>query len=289
MVVVNGDALKTESESRGWEIRAPPPTQRNMAKTPTRPTPKSKAIKKATQEAIHLGPGVDILPALSEFKGWVEDGQDKVIEPPAPADYSRPPVADAPEYPGHPDADPVMAIATTPHPGTAEGRLARRTAALEMRIQGKGYHEIAALLGVTYKTAYYDVQESLVHLGRYHTHLAEDVRTVELTRLDVMTQALWPAVMKGSTYAIDTALKVMGRRAAMLGLDFKDQMAGEDSRATVPGRDSHHLKSTGGLHKLSNEELQQRLVALRARVESYQPRDNGADGGPQGQQSEEPK
>jgi hypothetical protein len=236
----------------------------DMATTRKKPT-KTAAPVSEPSRAIMVSPGVEILPAESDGPGSTSSFDGGASEP---ADFGPPPPDHPDSYPGGPNADPVMALAITPHPGTAEGRLARRTKALELRIEGKGYHEIAALLGVTYKTAYYDVQESLVHLGRYHTHLAEDVRTVELARLDVMTQALWPAVLKGSTYHIDTALKVMSRRAAMLGLDFKDQEAGREATTPVPGRDLHHMRQTA--HKLSNEELQQRLQVLRARVDGFQ-------------------
>lgn len=45
------------------------------------------------------------------------------------------------------------------------------------------------------------------------------VKDLELQRLDAMYVAVWPAVRRGDTFAIDRALAIMNRRARYLGLD----------------------------------------------------------------------
>ena len=47
----------------------------------------------------------------------------------------------------------------------------------------------------------------------------EEIRLVELDRLDIAQRAIMPAVMKGRIPAINTMLKLSERRARLLGLD----------------------------------------------------------------------
>jgi hypothetical protein len=48
---------------------------------------------------------------------------------------------------------------------------------------------------------------------------AEQVRTLELERLDAMLEAVWRAALSGDLKAIDAVLKLMDRRSRYLGLD----------------------------------------------------------------------
>jgi len=50
-------------------------------------------------------------------------------------------------------------------------------------------------------------------------HVVEAAREVELTRLDQMTRAIWPAVLRGDLLAMDRALKIMNHRMRLLGLN----------------------------------------------------------------------
>jgi hypothetical protein len=48
---------------------------------------------------------------------------------------------------------------------------------------------------------------------------ADELRTLELSRLDDMLKAIAPHVAAGNLTAIDRALKIMERRAKLIGLD----------------------------------------------------------------------
>lgn len=48
---------------------------------------------------------------------------------------------------------------------------------------------------------------------------AEDVRRMEIERLDRMLNAMWEKIDEGDEKAITAGLKVMERRARLLGLD----------------------------------------------------------------------
>jgi hypothetical protein len=49
--------------------------------------------------------------------------------------------------------------------------------------------------------------------------MAEDVKQMQLARLDKMLTAIWKQVTSGNLQSIDRALKLEERRARLLGLD----------------------------------------------------------------------
>lgn len=134
----------------------------------------------------------------------------------------------------------VPAIAAQPEPGAdypgfgrepinqATGLKAtkaeRRVQALNLRMVGHDYRTIATELGVGVRTAYADVQEALAYLAKYERALALDVRALELARLDALSTFVWPMCENGDPEAIDAQLKIMARRARMLGLDEPAQV-----------------------------------------------------------------
>lgn len=48
---------------------------------------------------------------------------------------------------------------------------------------------------------------------------ADELRTMEVERLDVMLDGLWDKASKGDTWSVDRVLRIMERRASLLGLD----------------------------------------------------------------------
>jgi hypothetical protein len=106
----------------------------------------------------------------------------------------------------------------------------RRRQALELRKAGYGFEEIGRALGLSTAGAYKVVQTALKATYR---EPADDVRKLELERLDRLTRGLWPRAIQGETEAIDRVLKLMTRRARLLGLDEPEK---HDVRATVQPR-----------------------------------------------------
>lgn len=113
----------------------------------------------------------------------------------------------------------------------------RRPKALQLRIEGDTYRAIGAKLGVSEATAYQDVKRSLRELNERQAELADELRRLEIERLDDLYNeahkvlvAVHPFVSNGRLFdeltddgpklaAIDRMLKVMDRRAKLLGLD----------------------------------------------------------------------
>lgn len=110
--------------------------------------------------------------------------------------------------------------------------------AARLRAQGWGYAQIGEKLGVSMQGAHQAVQRALTAAVR---EPADDVRALELSRLDLLWQAAWTVLTKHHVTvqqgkvvylgdepleddapvlnAIDRLLKVQDRRAKLLGLD----------------------------------------------------------------------
>src|SRR6188768_522389 len=95
----------------------------------------------------------------------------------------------------------------------------RKRDALELRKAGVGFQAIADRLG--YKNAsgaHYAVVSALKEITK---PAAEEVRDLEVERLDGMLFAISAQVSYGHLGAIDRALRIMERRAKLLGLDMQ--------------------------------------------------------------------
>ena len=117
---------------------------------------------------------------------------------------------------------------------TSERRLAqaeKRRRALELRKAGASYEQIAESLGYRSKSGAHDaVTGALRDMLR---EPAEQVRTLELSRLDDILMSIWTRVRAGEVAAIDRALRLAERRARLLGLDAPVKVAPTDPSGEV--------------------------------------------------------
>lgn len=90
--------------------------------------------------------------------------------------------------------------------------------AVQLRRAGLGYDAIAKACGYPNPgNAYRAVQKALRDTLK---EAADELRTLEIQRVDGLFLAVWPYAIKGDDLeAVQTCLKVMARRAKMLGLD----------------------------------------------------------------------
>jgi len=92
--------------------------------------------------------------------------------------------------------------------------------ALTLRKKGFNYTEIGEELGCARQTACRYVLSELEILADKCREEAEHVRALELQRLDDLYTKAWDLVdAGGSETAIDRCLRIMERRAKLLGLD----------------------------------------------------------------------
>ena len=100
-------------------------------------------------------------------------------------------------------------------------RAERKRNALELRLAGASYRDIADALQVSPATALQDCKEALADIPAQQ---ADEMRTVELSRLDRLQRAVWPRAIKGDLQAVDRAIKIIDRRAKLFGLDAPQQV-----------------------------------------------------------------
>lgn len=90
---------------------------------------------------------------------------------------------------------------------------------MALRRAGASYQQIAEALDVSTTMAHRYVKQALEAMREETRETAEDVRQLELARLDEMLSRLWPKVTEGDMKAYDRALRIMERRSKLLGLD----------------------------------------------------------------------
>lgn len=124
--------------------------------------------------------------------------------------------------------------------------------ALELRRKGWSYPEIADELNVSLSTAYRYVNNELERLANERKIEGEKVLEMELDRVDRLTKAIMDKCEDGSLDHIDTMLKLMDRRAKLLGLN-------------APNRNIHEIDDK---RALPDAELYNRTRALLLRLQA---------------------
>jgi hypothetical protein len=88
---------------------------------------------------------------------------------------------------------------------------------LELRRAGLTWQRIAEEVGYADHTGAYAAYKRA--LKRTQQQPADELRFAELDRIDRLQLALWPKAMKGDNASVNTIVRLMERRARLLGLD----------------------------------------------------------------------
>ena len=111
----------------------------------------------------------------------------------------------------------------------------RKARAVELAIDGTSYGAIAAEVGYSHRgTAHKAVHKALT--ARIAVGI-DELRRLELDRLDVLQAALWPKAMAGDTAAGTTVLRIIEQRARVLGLGWEHRPGpgtGQPTTVVVP-------------------------------------------------------
>lgn len=109
----------------------------------------------------------------------------------------------------------------------------RAAQALNLRKLGATYEQIARECGYAHRgTAYAAVQREL---QRTLQEPADELRRLEAQRLDDLYRAMIPKALKGDGWSVDRCLRIMERRAALLGLDYRPDTALAQAQMIVIG------------------------------------------------------
>ena len=93
--------------------------------------------------------------------------------------------------------------------------------ALDLRRGGATYRQIADSMNLSLAGAEKAVKRGLKMIV---AEPAKDVLQIELDRLDGMWLGLWPRIQKGEPAAVSAGVRVIERRAKLLGLDKPTQI-----------------------------------------------------------------
>lgn len=147
--------------------------------------------------------------------------------------------------------------------GNAITTVERQAQAVELRKAGCTFQQIADQLGYAgHQGAYKAVMAAL---RKTLQEPSDELRTMELERLDAMLNALWPQIMARNQFtprAVEVALKVMDRRAALVGLDAPKQV--EDHRTITISIMAQKLAEETGLDEHEIVAEAQRIVTEAA-------------------------
>lgn len=134
----------------------------------------------------------------------------------------------------------------------------RQRRALEFRKGGATYDLIARELG--YATPSGAAKAVKTALRRTIQEPADEVRQLEIARLDKMLAAHWPAVLKGNVPSTLVALRIQERRAKLLGLDAPAKINVDVIVATTAEQFGLNDDETAELH----DRVQEFLDAAKA-------------------------
>ena len=105
--------------------------------------------------------------------------------------------------------------------------LAQRTVAtniLRLRKMGYDARQISDELDIPFDRVSNIIKSALKSLSKEMKGQAEEIRSLELTRLDELQTAIWSDCMDGKLTAIDRVLKIMERRSKLVGLDAPERV-----------------------------------------------------------------
>lgn len=96
--------------------------------------------------------------------------------------------------------------------------------AFHLRALNYTYQQIADKLNITPLQAHSFIIRKLKILEKDFPMAVKNVLYLELERLDEMQRSLWNKIQKGDIVAINAAIKIMERRAKLLGLDVPEKI-----------------------------------------------------------------
>lgn len=94
--------------------------------------------------------------------------------------------------------------------------------AIELRKGGATYQQIANQLGYSDRGSAYNAVKG--ELNKLNRESATQLRDLEVGRLDAMLLGIWQQAKNSDLPSIDRVLKIMDRRAKLLGLDAAQQV-----------------------------------------------------------------
>lgn len=128
----------------------------------------------------------------------------------------------------------------------------RRRQCVELRLAGATFDVIAERTGLSKSTVHKHITKALADITAETRGPAESVKAMELARLDRLLVGVWGNAAKGDVLHVDRVLKIMERRAKLLGLDAPTKLAhGGDPDAPPIKTESAQTMSDADLERIA--------------------------------------
>lgn len=116
-------------------------------------------------------------------------------------------------------------------------RAERQVLALKLRKEGHDWQTIAEMCSIRGgKGAAFNLVNSALKANlREHSEALQEQRELEAQRLDDLQAVYWPKALSGDGWSFDRVLRLMERRAALLGLDAKPDQTQAQAQMVVIG------------------------------------------------------
>jgi hypothetical protein len=126
----------------------------------------------------------------------------------------------------------------------------RQARAVELALQGRSYDSIALEVGLANRgNAWRTVQKAL---NDRVVDGVDQFRALELDRLDRLHEAMWPRAMAGDLAAASVILRIMDKRARLLGLYASAQTTEPQVRAVTQASMPATRQATDGGNRPSS-------------------------------------
>lgn len=129
-----------------------------------------------------------------------------------------------------------------------------RRQVVELRMEGATYALIGARLGISQTAAHRHCERAMAEARAEIAAAAEELRSLQYSRLERLLQAVWNSAIEGNHPAIDRALRILEREAKLLGLDAPAKVA----PTTPEGSDPYD--------SMSDAELAERIEKLLSKA-----------------------
>jgi hypothetical protein len=101
-------------------------------------------------------------------------------------------------------------------------QLDRENKIIELRRAGATWQVVAERVGYASASGAYQAYQRIA--GRLIRPKLEEYRDMELDRLDRLQMGVWTKALNGDTRAVDSVLRIIDRRARLLGLDAPKEL-----------------------------------------------------------------
>jgi hypothetical protein len=97
----------------------------------------------------------------------------------------------------------------------------RQLQVVELRLAGEDFDAIAERLDITRRTALSLFSRAVENRKADIAERVDELRAIQLERIETGIVALWPAYSRGDLGAVDRMTRLLDRQARLLGLDLK--------------------------------------------------------------------